>query len=103
MVGDHHNRFGGNLVSTSQAHQFLAQIGCREHIEGTTWLIHKQPFRLDDQCARKADTLTHAARKFFGIGILKPIESNRLNGCECSFETLRFAQFLRFSSQFNML
>ena len=78
VVGHDEDRLGGHGLLGPQLQQFAAQVLGGEHVEGGEGLVHEEHFRLDDQGARKADALPHAAGKLLGIGRLKAVEAHRV-------------------------
>ncbi len=90
----HHDRARGHIVRLPQAEQFLAQIGGCQHIQGAERFVHEEQFRLDHERTREADTLAHAAGKFFGIGIFEPVQADHIDGGQGAFQALRTGDLL---------
>ena len=78
VVGDDEDGLGGHGFLGPQLQQFAAQVLGGEHVERGERLVHEEHFRLDDQGARKADALPHAAGKLLGIRGLEAVETDRV-------------------------
>ena len=78
VVRHDENGLGGHGLLGPQLQQFAAQVLGGKHVERGERLVHEKDFRLDDQGARKADPLPHAAGEFLGIGCLKAVQAHRI-------------------------
>src|SRR5260370_25212539 len=65
---------GRDLLAEPEFHQFAAQVLRGKHIECREWLVHEENFRLYRQSSRESNTLLHAAREFFWVGILEAFQ-----------------------------
>ena len=78
VVGHDEDAPRGHGLLGPQLEQFAAQVLGGEHVERGEGLVHEQHFRLDDQGARKADALLHAAGEFLGIRGFESVEADRI-------------------------
>src|SRR6266481_1569305 len=79
IVGDDENGAGGDFVFEPELEQLAAERFAGEHVERGEGLVHEQDFGLDDESARDANALLHAAGKLFGVGGFKTVESDSVN------------------------
>ena len=66
----------GHGLLRPELQQFAAQVLRGKHVEGREGLVHEEHLGLDDESARKADALAHAAGELLGIGGFETVESH---------------------------
>src|SRR6202522_2854280 len=66
-------------------------------------LVHEQNLWFDHQCARKADTLSHAARKLLRIRRLKPVQTNCIEDLHTALAPLHRLHAPRLQGCFDVL
>ncbi len=76
--------FVGMVFFVPEFEQFRAQVLGRQHIERGERLVHKEHFGLDDQGARKAHALAHAAGEFLRIGGLETVKADRVQNAHAA-------------------
>lgn len=71
VMGHEDCAFDGELTFRPQLKEISAQGFGSQHVERREWLVHQKYVRMNNQPARKADTLAHTARQFARIGGFK--------------------------------
>ncbi len=62
-----------------KVHEIAAQSFAGENVQRRERLVHQENCRIDDEGARKADALAHAAGKLSRIGIFKSVEADEFD------------------------
>jgi len=84
VMSDEENALRRDFASQPQFHQLAPQVLGGQHIERGERFVHEENLRLDGQRPCKSDALLHAAGQLLRVGILEPLQSDRLQGPECA-------------------
>ena len=102
VMGHDQDALGRDPPLDPQIEKIVAQGLGRQHVELRERFVEQQDVGVDDERARKADALLHAARQLFRIGALKPVETDdvdRLDGAAAAFGR---RDALRLEAQFDI-
>ena len=82
VMRDNEDGARGNLVAKPKFQKLAPQGFGGENVKRGEGFVHEKDFRLNDESPRNADTLLHAARKFFRISGLKAIQPDCIDDAQ---------------------
>ena len=72
-----------DLIGMRPSHPEIEKIGAQrlggQHVEGGERLVHQEKLGIDDERARKADALAHAARQLLRVGGFEAVEADQID------------------------
>ncbi|MDR8922584.1 hypothetical protein FEP54_01292 [Burkholderia multivorans] len=103
VVRDDQHRLDRHAALRPQIEQIGTQRFGRQHVERGERLVHQQDRRIDDERARKAHALAHAARQLARIRVLEAVEADQVDRGECALAPLACADAERLEPRFDVL
>ncbi|ABA47860.1 200 kDa antigen p200, putative [Burkholderia pseudomallei 1710b] len=103
VVRDDQHRLDRHPALRPQIEQIGAQRLGRQHVERGERLVHQEQRRIDDERAREAHALAHAARQLARVRVLEAVEADQVDRGERALAPLARADAERLEPRLDVL